>query len=422
MTPSQASLKLNESYVSESKKKFFTQNESDKLSARSVLIDMESKVVNKLVHSNANLTWLFKEQNCYTQKKGSGNNWSYGYCVNGPKSLDRISDIIRKEVEACDRLSSFMVCMSLAGGTGSGVGSYYTEVLRDLYPRTCIINNVVWPFSTGEVTLQNYNFLLTLNKLYQHSDGIIVFENDNLHQICKRLIKTSSKSKNEITFDDLNNLIGHKLASVLQPCQNELNQSNYLDEIITDMCPTSDFKLLSLNNVPQLNNQSIEFSSFQWSGLYKHARQLLFTGGFMEEGLNWNPDAEFSNKNNKTLSLSLFARGNLLNEQEESLKEQCFGLSFQNKFFADLKWRSSYAPVRFWSQARKFNRYEKSLTLLSNSQMPVFKIDSLVDKAWNMFSAKAYVHQYVKYGNFEEEELLNAFIFTEQLIKNYKNI
>lgn len=75
VTASQASLKLNESYVSESKKKFFTQNESDKLSARSVLIDMESKVVNKLVHSNANLTWLFKEQNCYTQKKGSGNNW-----------------------------------------------------------------------------------------------------------------------------------------------------------------------------------------------------------------------------------------------------------------------------------------------------------------------------------------------------------
>ena len=69
-----------------------------------------------------------------------------------------------------------------------------------------------------------------------------------------------------------------------------------------------------------------------------------------------------------------------------------------------------------------FNRYEKSLTLLSNSQMPVFKIDSLVNKAWSMFSAKAYIHQYVKYGNFEEEELLNAFIFTEQLIKNYKNI
>lgn len=196
--------------------------------------------------------------------------------MNGPKSLDKISDLIRKEAERCDRLSSFMVCMSLAGGTGSGVGSYYTEILRDQYPRTCIINNVVWPFSTGEVTLQNYNFLLTLNKLYEHSDSLIVFENDNLHQICKRLIKTtaitsnraSNKINNEVTFNDLNSLIGHKLGSFLQPCLNELKQSNYLNEIVNDLCPTNDFKLLSLNNVPQVSNHSIEFSTFQWPGKY----------------------------------------------------------------------------------------------------------------------------------------------------------
>jgi tubulin delta len=167
--------------------------------------------------------------------------------------------------------------------------------------------------------------------------------------------------------------------------------------------------------------------------LYKHARQLLITGGFMEEGLNWNNDIE--SKNNKSLSLSLFSRGNLANNSEpssqnlicnpddqEALKEIHFGPSFQDKFFGNSKWRSTCFPVKLWHQPRMLSRYEKSLTLLSNSQMPVFKIDSLVSKAWNMFSAKAYIHQYVKYGNFEEEELLNAFIFAEQLIKNYKNI
>jgi len=50
--------------------------------------------------------------------------------------------------------------------------------------------------------------------------------------------------------------------------------------------------------------------------LYKHARQLLITGGFMEEGLNWNNDIE--SKNNKSLSLSLFSRGNLANNSEPS--------------------------------------------------------------------------------------------------------
>ena len=79
-------------------------------------------------------------------------------------------------------------------------------------------------------------------------------------------------------------------------------------------------------------------------------------------------------------------------------------------------------PVNLWYQPRMFNNYEKSLTLLSNSQLPAFKIDNLVAKAWRMYSSKAYVHQYVKYGNFEEEVLLNAFINAEQLIKNYKSL
>ena len=330
--------------------------------------------------------------------------------------------MLRKEAERCDRLSSFMVCMSLAGGTGSGVGSYYTEVIRDLYPRTCIINSCVWPFSTGEVILQNYNFLLTLNKLYEHSDAVIVFENDNLHQICKRF-NLSISSKKEITFNDLNSLIGHKLGSVLQPCDTGLINSNYLNEIVADLCPNNDYKLLSLNNVPQISKESIEFSSYQWPGLYKHARQLLFTGGFMEEGLNWNEEIDPGKNLNKSLSLSLFARGVESQSLEQlELKEKFFGPSFESKYFANEMYRSVCCPVRLWSNPRMFNKYEKSLTLLSNSQAPVFKIDSLVGKAWKMFSSKAYVHQYEKYGGFEEEQLLHAFIFAEQLIKNYKKI
>ena len=62
---------------------------------------------------------------------------------------------------------------------------------------------------------------------------MIIFENDNLEQACKRLNLTASKSKTaydrkEITFDDLNSLIAHKLASVLQPCSSYMKPSNYL--------------------------------------------------------------------------------------------------------------------------------------------------------------------------------------------------
>lgn len=101
--------------------------------------------------------------------------------------------------------------MSLAGGTGSGVGTYYSEFLKNTYPRTALVNTLVWPFSQGEVILQNYNLLLTLNKLYECSDALILLENDNLHQICKRI---QVGPKKEVTFDDLNSIIGVFLNSL----------------------------------------------------------------------------------------------------------------------------------------------------------------------------------------------------------------
>lgn len=57
--------------------------------------------------------------------------------------------------------------MSLAGGTGSGVGTYVTEMLRDLYPKTFIMNEVIAPYQSGEVIVQSYNALLTLAHLHQ---------------------------------------------------------------------------------------------------------------------------------------------------------------------------------------------------------------------------------------------------------------
>jgi len=41
----------------------------------------------------------------------------------------------------------------LAGGTGSGLGAHIVEKLRDDFPKSCMMNVAVWPYSTGEVIL-----------------------------------------------------------------------------------------------------------------------------------------------------------------------------------------------------------------------------------------------------------------------------
>jgi hypothetical protein len=67
-------------------------------------------------------------------------------------------EMIRKEVSYCDNFGGFLVLLSLAGGTGSGlgksivfpkisytcIGTYITELLRDEYPNSFIVNLPVW--------------------------------------------------------------------------------------------------------------------------------------------------------------------------------------------------------------------------------------------------------------------------------------
>lgn len=66
----------------------------------------------------------------------------------------------------------------MAGGTGSGLGSYMMSMLADRYPDIELFNICVVPHLTGEVILQSLNTTLTLSTLYQYSEGILLLQND----------------------------------------------------------------------------------------------------------------------------------------------------------------------------------------------------------------------------------------------------
>ena len=48
--------------------------------------------------------------------------------------------------------------------------------------------------------------------------------------------------------------------------------------------PVSDYNLLTMKNIPQMPDSSIQFSTFQWHGLLRHLRQMLIADAAMEEG------------------------------------------------------------------------------------------------------------------------------------------
>ncbi|XP_043566931.1 tubulin delta chain-like isoform X4 [Chiloscyllium plagiosum] len=191
--------------------------------ARAVLVDMEPKVISHtLAKAMKSGQWSYGNHSYFCQKQGSGNNWANGFCIHGPRHEEAVLDLVQREVEQCERFSGFIAMMSLAGGTGSGLGTYITQCLRDMYPNSFILNQLTWPYGTGEVIVQDYNAVLTLSHLYKTSDALLIHENDTVHKICSQLMNIK-----QISFTDINKVIAHQLGSVLQPVCTRWSISEY---------------------------------------------------------------------------------------------------------------------------------------------------------------------------------------------------
>ncbi len=412
--------------------RFFHQLEgprSRELQARAVLIDMECKVVqHSLAEARRKGAWQFDEKCVYAKKRGSGNNWANGYLNHAPSSKDAVMDHVRRQVERCDYLDGFLVIMSVAGGTGSGVGAWLTECLHDAHPHATLVNSVVWPYASGEVIVQDYNSLLTVAHLQDASDGILLLQNQQAHQVCSKLLHLK-----EVSLADINKVISHSLASALQPSvpfdpttpthvREHLAYSRCgLSEIVSSLCPHPRYKLLSLKTIPQIADSSHAYSRFLWAGLLKHLRQMLMTDSPTEEGMDWGisppsstegSGAAARNKINTSLANLLILRGNELGEVD-------------GRVLSEPRLYSDHTPPsrRFsmWCSDCAFNRYEKCCTLVSNNQSCVPPLEQVCRKAWSMFTAGAYLHQYSKHG-FSQQDFLSSFVAVEQLLKNYNTI
>ncbi|XP_074413432.1 tubulin delta chain isoform X2 [Zonotrichia albicollis] len=368
----------NQSYQDSCKERFFCQEESAVPAARAVLVDMEPKVISQALSMAASSGhWRYSSHSHFCQKQGSGNNWANGYCVHGPRHKEAIMELVQREAERCDRLGGFLTIMSMAGGTGSGLGAFVTQCLRDAFPTSFILNHVIWPYGTGEVIVQNYNSVLTLSHLYHSSDALLVHENDVIHKICAQLLNIK-----QISFRDVNQVIAHQLGSVFQPAHTAGGGSGYsrspLGDLLESLVPHPEFRMLGLRNIPQMAESSLPYSTFSWPGLLRHLRQMLIANAQMEEGSFQDP--------------SLYT-----------------------------SWLNPQDAFTAWKTPRAFNKYEKSAALVSNSQFLLKPLDSIVGKAWNMFASKAYLHQYTKFG-IQEEDFLDCFTTLEQVISSYTNL
>ena len=127
--------------------------------------------------------------------------------------IDRVMDVIRTEIEACDCPQGFQICRSLAGGTGSGLASMLIPLLKEDYPGNAMITSVaivtwldrmlldvvVFP-DYRDNPLAGYNAMLAMPCLVEHANLVPCFDNYSLYRQCFDHMELSGPTHQDIKY------------------------------------------------------------------------------------------------------------------------------------------------------------------------------------------------------------------------------
>ena len=377
---------------------YFRENpKTKKHESRCVMVDMEPKAVGKILARDSALEWRHPEGGQFCYGSGAGNNWAHGYKKLGPRFCEVVMEMVAREVEKCDSLDGFLVSMSVAGGTGSGAGSFYLNELRDRYPRSSIATPHVLPYNDGEVAVQCYNAALSLANMSVTSSACISLDNNELHDACKNQLGVE-----KVSFGDINKLASEQLSSVLLPSESVSGWVKYrkhkMADFVFDTTAGSQYKFLNIISTPVIPRKSVKFETFEWKSLACDLKRRL-----RRKSTNCHGD-------DKYFSLLVSLRG--LGARECDISSQ---LGFSSDTFASF---SGSDALKVWKCQRGVQGLEKSISCVTNSRSNVENFGEICRKSWKLFNSKSYVHQYYRHG-LEEEDFKNSILSLQSVVSNY---
>jgi len=239
-----------ENDVCDRKDRFFYQTEQGNYVPRAVLIDLEPRVIGQSIP-------IFNPDNIIIANEGggAGNNWAHGY-YSANKMMPHIVDLIQREVESCDALEAINLIHSIAGGTGSGLGSNLLIALRDMLPKKIIKAHSVMPTNeeSSDVVVQPYNSIFTLSHLHQYADCITLMDNNALGKISGNTSRNTSYDNTmglmSPSFNAMNQLASSAIAASSLPIRFPGHVFANSRSILACTVPVPSFKFLIPSYTP----------------------------------------------------------------------------------------------------------------------------------------------------------------------------
>ncbi|CAF9942620.1 gamma-tubulin [Imshaugia aleurites] len=225
---------------------FFYQSDDTRYIPRAILLDLEPRVIHGI--QNGPYKNIYNPENFFVGSQGSGaaNNWAAGYAA-GDTVQEEVFDMIDREADGSDSLEGFMLLHSIAGGTGSGLGSYILERMNDRFPKKLIQTYSVFPDTQGggDVVVNPYNSLLAMRRLTQNADSVVVLDNGALSRIAADRLHVQEPS-----FQQTNQLVSTVMSASTTTLRYPGYMHNDLVGIVASLIPTPRCHFLMTSYTP----------------------------------------------------------------------------------------------------------------------------------------------------------------------------
>lgn len=181
-------------------------------------------------------------------------------------------EMIEREADGSDSLEGFMMLHSIAGGTGSGLGSFLLERLNDRFPKKIIQTYSVFPDTTsaGDVVVHPYNSLLAMRRLTQNADSVVVLDNGALSHIAADRLHVQEPS-----FQQTNQLVSTVMSASTTTLRYPGYMHNDLVSILASLIPTPRCHFLMTSYTPFTGDQVEQAKTVRKTTVLDVMRRLL---------------------------------------------------------------------------------------------------------------------------------------------------
>uniref|UniRef100_A0A2I3S6S0 Tubulin gamma 1 n=1 Tax=Pan troglodytes TaxID=9598 RepID=A0A2I3S6S0_PANTR len=217
---------------------------------RAVLLDLEPRVIHSIL--NSPYAKLYNPENIYLSEHGggAGNNWASGFSQ-GEKIHEDIFDIIDREADGSDSLevSIYLLLDSCLQSVALILSPTPTR-----YPKKLVQTYSVFPNQDemSDVVVQPYNSLLTLKRLTQNADCVVVLDNTALNRIATDRLHIQNPS-----FSQINQLVSTIMSASTTTLRYPGYMNNDLIGLIASLIPTPRLHFLMTGYTPLTTDQSV---------------------------------------------------------------------------------------------------------------------------------------------------------------------